>query len=104
MLANVFLVVFNLLPAFPMDGGRVLRALLATRMDYARATQIAAVHRSGAWRSCSASSVCSANPMLLFIALFVWIGAGQEASMVQMKSALGGHSRAPRDAHRTFGH
>ena len=89
LVVNIFLVVFNLIPAFPMDGGRVLRALLGMRLEYVKATQIAA----------SVGQVLAfglgflglfANPFLVFIAFFVWIGAAQEASMVQMKSALGG--------------
>jgi Zn-dependent protease/CBS domain-containing protein len=86
---NIMLVVFNLLPAFPMDGGRVVRALLAMRMDYARATQIAATLGQGMAFVLGFIGLFS-NPFLVFIALFVWIGASQESSMVQVKSALSG--------------
>ncbi len=89
MFVNVFLVGFNLLPAFPMDGGPVLRALLATRMEYTRATQIAALIGQGMAFVFGFLGLVG-NPFLMFIALFVWIGAAQEASMVQMKSALAG--------------
>jgi Zn-dependent protease/CBS domain-containing protein len=89
MMVNVTLAAFNLIPAFPMDGGRVARALLAMRLEYTRATQIAAALGQGLALILGFIGLFS-NPFLLFIALFVWIGAAQEASMAQMKSAMGG--------------
>jgi len=89
MVVNIFLLLFNLIPAFPMDGGRVLRALLAMRLEYTKATQIAA----GIGQALALVFGLVGlfwNPFLLFIAFFVWIGAAQESSMVQMKGALGG--------------
>jgi len=89
MIVNLWLVGFNLIPAFPMDGGRVLRALLGLRMEYVRATQIAAsVGQSFAFLFGIIGLF--SNPLLLFIAFFVWMGASQEATMVQMKNSISG--------------
>ncbi len=90
MIVNVILVIFNMIPAFPMDGGRVVRAILAMRMDYTRATQIAANLGQGVAMLLGLFGLLNGNFMLLFIAFFVWIGAGQEASVVQIRHALGG--------------
>jgi len=89
MFVNIFLVVFNMIPAFPMDGGRVVRALLATRLEYTQATQIAATLGQGIAFIFGLVGLFT-NPFLVFIALFVYIGAAQEASMAQMRGALSG--------------
>jgi Zn-dependent protease/CBS domain-containing protein len=93
MWINVTLGLFNLLPAFPMDGGRVLRAGLALRLGRAPATLLAA--RIGKIMAGGLALVgVLYNPMLLLIGGFVWLGAHQEAAVVQAKSALAGLTAA----------
>jgi len=84
---NVMLIVFNLIPAFPMDGGRVLRALLAMTMPYVRATQIAA------WIGQAVAIVfvilgLLGRPLLIFIGFFIFMGAQQEARMAKWRGGV----------------
>ena len=89
LMVNIVLVGFNMIPAFPMDGGRVLRALLAMRIEYTRATQVAAAVGQGLAFLLGFIGLF-ANPLLIYTAFFVWIGAAQESRMVQIKSSLAG--------------
>jgi Zn-dependent protease/CBS domain-containing protein len=86
---NVSLAVFNMIPAFPMDGGRVLRALLAFRMDYVRATQIASSIGQKLALILGLVGVFF-NPILAIIALFVWMAAANEAGMVSFRAVAAG--------------
>lgn len=82
---NLFLVLFNMLPAFPMDGGRVFRALLATRMSRVRATRAAATAGQAMAFMFGFLGLIGGNPLLILVAVFVFIAASAESSDVAMR-------------------
>lgn len=82
---NLFLVLFNMIPAFPMDGGRVLRALLASRLGFVRATEIAAFIGQGFAFALGFAGLFG-NPILIFIAIFVYLAASGEAHSVALRA------------------
>jgi Zn-dependent protease/CBS domain-containing protein len=85
---NIILCAFNLIPAFPMDGGRVLRAFLAKRMPLHRATQIAADIGKGFAILFGIIGLFAFSPFLILIALFIYIGANMESSAVKYSHLL----------------
>jgi Zn-dependent protease len=89
--ANVFLVLFNLIPAFPMDGGRVLRALLAIRLGHARATQVAAAVGQSFAIAFGVFGIFTGNVTLIVIAVFVFLAASGEASYAQLRAVTRGN-------------
>lgn len=89
MWVNIFIAVFNLLPAFPMDGGRILRALLSMKMERAKATRVAANIGQGMAILFGIAGFFG-NPMLIFIAIFVYLGAEGEARAVSTASLIDG--------------
>lgn len=87
--ANLILAVFNLIPAFPMDGGRILRAFLAIRLPRAQATQIA----GGIGQFLAIFFIFFGlfnNPILVLIGIFIFLGAAAEVSHTQQESFLKG--------------
>jgi CBS domain-containing protein len=87
--ANIILVVFNMIPAFPMDGGRVLRALLAMWMGNARATEVAATIGQGFAVVFGVLGMFY-NPMLIIIAVFIFLAASGEAAQAQLRAVAQG--------------
>jgi Zn-dependent protease len=87
--ANVFLVVFNMIPAFPMDGGRVLRAILAMNFGRVRATRLAAGLGQALALGLGFLGLFG-NPLLIFIAIFIYIAAAGEAQMTAFTEAARG--------------
>jgi Zn-dependent protease/predicted transcriptional regulator len=88
-MANVFLAVFNLVPAFPMDGGRMLRALLATFLGITEATRIAAAVGQLLAMALGLFGLLSGNLLLVLVAVFIFFGAGQERAEEKARVVLG---------------
>ncbi len=90
--ANILLVLFNMIPAFPMDGGRVLRALLAVGLGQQRATRIAAFIGQTIAGFFVIGGLFQANFFLAFIGVFVFLGASQEVAFQTRREAIAGHA------------
>ena len=88
-LSNVFLAAFNLIPAFPMDGGRMLRAILALWLGFGSATRIAASVGQIFAMAFGLFGLFTGNLLLVLVGVFVFFGAGQERAEEQARVVLG---------------
>jgi stage IV sporulation protein FB len=91
-LTNIVLAVFNLIPAFPMDGGRILRGVLASRLGNVRATEISAAVGQFFAFLFFVGGILSGRFLLALIAVFIFFGAGGEAQMVRQREMMRGLS------------
>ncbi len=91
-MSNIFLAIFNLIPAFPMDGGRILRALLAMRLDYARATKLAANIGRVFAVLFGIYGLINGNFFLIMIAIFIFGAATQESRVTVVRHILREHT------------
>lgn len=89
---NAVLFIFNMIPAFPMDGGRVLRSALAMRLDYGRATNIAVTLGRGLAILFGLYGLFNGGFFTVLIAIFIYSGATQEGRMVQFRQRLRGYT------------
>lgn len=89
---NIILALFNLMPAFPLDGGRIFRSLLAMRLEYVQATNIAATVGRALAIALGLFGIFSGGFFMVLIAVFIYVGAGQEAAQVRMRGVLRGYT------------
>ncbi|HUX87315.1 MAG TPA: site-2 protease family protein [Chloroflexota bacterium] len=87
-MANLILGLFNLIPAFPMDGGRIFRAALAFRLSYRTATAVAAAIGQGLALVFGLIGFTTGDLILVLVAIFIWLGAGAEESMSDVQNTL----------------
>jgi len=90
MVVNIFLVIFNLLPAFPMDGGRILRSVLARKMEFVNATHVAASIGKGMAVLFFFLGLLGPQPFLILISIFVFLGAHMEANSTRLTAFIRG--------------
>ncbi len=86
--ANITLAVFNMIPAFPLDGGRVLRAILAMIMGFPKATRVTAAISQIIAVALGIFAILNGQILLTLVAFFIFLGAGREQAAEQARRVL----------------